>query len=227
MGEEQVNALAELEKAVNNSLSIRDDKAFAALTKSSEYFPRLQLCTSSSNLCKEGKVGINEYAYIVSDDDFTVLGKELEIIPIAWRPKALDMSGAKPVSVYDEKSEAFNAIATKSDTKDSKCTFGPEFLVWIPKNKKFACLHMGSKTNRPESKNIRPHMMKGVTLKSYTIKTEKYTWQGINAFPCTTPLEGPDPKEALEVLNKFNKEVSDNVAAKVEVAATNDGAARR
>lgn len=81
--------------------------------------------------------------------------------------------------------------------------FGPEFLVWVPKAKRFAALLMGSKTHRREAPNLKALLGKAATLTVGVIKTPQYTWQAIRTQPCSTPFELPSPDEAVQVQNTF------------------------
>lgn len=207
MSDEPVNALAEISKVMDSSLAKRTDNMFDRVSKSSDYFPRLQLSSGASDICKKEKVPLNTFTYVVSEDNFIDCGKEVDILPLSWRPKAIDMSGSTPVAVYDADSEAFKSIEERSNISNSRCSWGPEFLVWIPGIKKFATLMMGSKSARPESKNIREQMMKGCTLKNANAQNDKYTWRVIQAFPCTTPFALPSAEEVADANKRFEAEI--------------------
>ena len=55
----------------------------------------------------------------------------MTFIPLARRPKAIDMTDAEAMIVnYDPESEEFKRIAAQSMEKESHCMYGPSFLVF-------------------------------------------------------------------------------------------------
>lgn len=178
-----------------------DDDQFALATKAGDYLPRLQLMTSNSEKCKTGKFPVNNYA-LVSGENMQDCGRDVDILVISWRPKALEM-GEQIITVYDPKNTGFVRIQDKSNEKDSGCMFGPEFLVWVPSQKKFGTFFMGSKSSRREAPNVKALMRKPATLKSHLIETAKYSWVSPTVVPCSTPFEMPDVQDLQDEVEKF------------------------
>lgn len=201
-----------------------DDKAFLEATKSGDYLPRLQLMTANSDICKKGQFPINSYA-LVSGQTHTDLTATVDILVIAWRPKAIEI-GEVIITAYDVNHAEFTRIAEKSNEKDSGCMFGPEFLVWVPSVKQFATFFMGSKSTRRESPNLKALLHKGATLKSHLIETPKYSWMSPVIVPCTTPFEIPSVPDAMEQVNKFNNPPVTEVEKVETPAAGADSRAR-
>jgi len=193
---------------------------FQKVVTSGSYLPRLQLMTANSDPCKSGEFPINHYA-LVQDKIYKDLGLQVDILLIAWRPKALDMGGEIVIAEYDPESESFKAIIAKSETKDSGCMYGPEYLVWIPAAKSFGLFFMGSKSARRESPNLISRLLKASTLKSKKIETTSYTWYCPQVTPCSTPFEIPDQEDVKEQVQKFNN------PPKQEVQKVEDGAPAR
>jgi hypothetical protein len=223
MAEEMVlssdgNALADLKTIIGEAQPLATNETFDTISTAVDYFPRLQLCGSSSTLFKKNKIPKQHYASVLTDDKFNDLGLSVDILPLAWRPKALDMTGDTPLSCYDEKSATFKDIQTRSAVKDSKCAFGPEFLVWIPTIKTFACLFMGSKTARSEAGKVRELLSQGATLNSTVLEAKGYIWEAIVVNPCTTPFELPSAAGLRSALEKFQAEAK---AVAPERAETN------
>lgn len=190
----------------------------ADMSKRGDYLARLQLCGSSTDLVKDDKIKKGNYAYIVSKEVFIDLGEApLDIMPIVWRPLALDMNEKMPTSVYDEKSTMFKAIQERSKGTNSRCTWGPQFLVWIPKISKFAGLHLGSATNRPCGTMLDELRNKGATLSWRKCSSEDYKWEGIVVNPCSTPFAIPAIAVLKATIDKFNLEAT----AKAPEAADN------
>lgn len=180
-----------------------DDTNFAAIS-SGGFLPRLQLMGSSSNAVKESKIGQGCYALVKGKDQIEDLTKEVNVIVLAWRPKALEIGTENVLSVYNPKHADFTRIAEKSEEQDSGCMYGPEFLVWVPSAKTFATFFMSSKTSRREAPQLKGLLGKAATLKAQLIKAKKYAWHGPVVTPCSAPLDLPDMDKAREEAQKFN-----------------------
>lgn len=179
------------------------EEDFADMTTSADYLPRLQLFGAKSDACAEGKIGIGHYG-LVKDDDITDLGEEINLVIVSWRPKAIQLGGDMPITVFDAHSELFKEIKVQSDVTDSGCMFGPEFLVWIPDAGAFALYHMNSKTARRESKKMRPLIGSAATLKCKLIETARFKWHGPVVLPCSIPLDMPDENKLRAEYGKFH-----------------------
>jgi len=177
-----------------------DDSTFDSL-KAGAFLPRLQLMTSNSKLCKSGEFPINHYAF-VQDQDHKDLGKNVDILVCAWRPKAMDLGGTV-VSSYDETSETFKQIQNKSNQKNSNCMWGYEFLVWIPSVEKFGSYFCGSKTARREAPHVKARMHNRATLGSHEIKGDEYSWYGPTTSDCSTPFNMPGKEAFTAEVEKF------------------------
>lgn len=211
---EQVAELKALQK--------HDETQIQSISGIADWLPRLQLCTSKTKLASAGKVQNNDYALIKSETEFTNLGKEVDVIVLGVRPKALDTSGNQVIACYDIHSETFKKIRQTADTvQNSGCMYGPEYLVYIPKVKKFGLVHFNSKSNRREEPNMRVLLNSAATLKSKWIPSDKYGgWQAIQVFPCSVPLESPPFEEIKTEMEKFNNPPAMTVELAPEEAAT-------
>lgn len=196
--------------------------AFDAVSKSGDYLSRLQLMTSSSAKCKTGDFPINHYA-IVRDQDFTDLGKTIDVIVLEMRPKALDMNSDDGLlMVYDHEDSEFKRIQKESDVKDSGCMFGPEFLVWLPSAGQFLTFFMGSKSARRESPQLNSKLGQAATLGSHQIKTRTYTWFAPLISSCSTPPANLPEQEDIDIeVEKFRN------PPKNEVETVTDGEGQR
>jgi len=211
------NALADVKSIIGEAQPLASNETFDKLATASDYLPRIQLCGSSSKLFKKNKIAKQHYAYVVTDENFKDLGASVDVLPIAWRPKALDMSGDSPVQCFDEKSDTFKDIQIRAGVKDSECAFGPEFLIWIPSLKSFAGLFMGSKTARSEAGKVRELLSKGATLTSTVIEGKNgFIWEAIVVNPCTTPFELPAPADLRLAIEKFYTEAKAVAPAKAD-----------
>jgi hypothetical protein len=177
------------------------DKDWDEASKAGDYLPRLQLMTAAADKCKSGEFPINHFA-LVNGQNFIDLGETVSILVIEWRPKAIEM-GEEVISVFDTGHPEFSRIRALSAEKDSRCMYGPEFLVWVPGIEKFATFFMGTKSMRREANLVREQMQKAVTLKPHKIVSSKYTWFSPKVELCTTVFDLPGEDEISEEYKKF------------------------
>ncbi len=194
-----------------------DEKAFDAVTTTGNYLPRLQLMTSNSKPCKSGVFPINNYA-VVTGEKFDDVGKEVDVLVIAWRPKAIEM-GEVIINAYDPNTDEFKRIQAQSEVKDSGCMYGPEYLLWVPSKKKFVTFMMGSKSARREAPALNALLRKAATLKSKHIETAKYDWYAPLVAECNTPFDMPDMADLKVELDKFNNPPATDVEKAPEAPA--------
>ena len=124
------------------------------LAKSSEFLGRLQLYSKgravNRRLVKPGNYGIP-----ISDDEVHDLGDTIDILPLARRPKAIDMSDPEAViAVCNVQCPEFKRIREQSSQADSHCLVGPSFLVIERSTRRFLEFFCGSKSARGEAKKI-------------------------------------------------------------------------
>jgi hypothetical protein len=203
-------------------VATQDDAAFEAAASSDAYLPRFQLMTSSSEKCKRGEFPINHYA-IVEGQTFTDLDKEVDVLVLSWHPKALDMSGDAIVASYDTTSDLYKDIQTKSGVKDSKCMFGPEYLLYIPSVGKYATFFLGSKSARKEARSIQALLENAATIKSKLIEWKTYSWQAPVIIGCSTEFEIPPREDLVAKVKQFHD--SENVP-EPELAPEDEGRVR-
>lgn len=213
--------LALIKQYAQTAIEVPSDDVFADLAKGSDYLCRLQLQGKASALFGAGKIERFHYAYIITKEKFLDLGKSVNILPICWRPLALDMNTPIPIQFFDVKSAGFKETAARADAGgDSKCTYGPDFLVWIPEIEKFASLHLGSKTARIDAPDLMKIMKANgaSTLTSRTIIKPTFTWDAITFNQCSSPIEYPDPEKAKDQIEKFFLQTKVTSPEKVEPA---------
>lgn len=194
---------------------------FDEVTSSGDaYLQRLQLFGSKSDACAEGKIRMGRWG-LVNDDTITDLGEEIDLVILAFRPKALSISDGTIITNHDVKSDTYAAIKEKSFEKDSGCMYGPEFLVYVPNADVFATYFASSKTARREAKSaIKPLIGSAATFKCKLIDppASKYKWHGPVALPCSTPMELPD----MEIIQREVEKFKNPPKSEVEVADDED-----
>jgi hypothetical protein len=162
------------------------------VTSSVDFLSRIQLYGSKSNPVVEGLIPGRHYGIPVDKDKIIDLGQEVDVVILAWRPKALSINEDPIIESFDPNTDTFKEIMKLSAVKDSGAMYGPEFLLYIPKVEKFCTLFMNNKTARREAKNMEPLLRHAATLKSRVIKQNNFVWDGIVVVPCSTPLDLPD-----------------------------------
>ena len=203
------------------STQIGSDDQFADLAKSADFVGRLQLFTKGKAINRK-LVGPGNYGIPESDDEVIDLGDTIDIIPLARRPKAIDMTDDEAIIVnYDPGTEEFKRIAAQSLEKESHCMYGPSFLVFERSTGRFLEFFCGNKSSRSEAKKIypflpltqadidakaaagndvsdlQPHGPLPLTLKSRLVEKGTYSWHVPVVVKCSTPFAKMPPMERI------------------------------
>lgn len=205
---------------------------FAALAGSGgKFLPRIQYMSGASACVKMRKFPSDHFALVTGKDQNMDIGEEFDCLVLAFRSKALDTKDPDGiVTCYDPKLQdgkftgVFADIANRADVKDSGCMFGPEYLLWLPAQKKFATFFFASKTMRNEAPLMQEKLGKGATIGSQFIDTGSYQYNSPQVKDCNTVFELPSQEEVDTECKKFlNPETEDNGVEKV-VDEAPDGA---
>jgi len=193
------------------------------------YLPRLQLFGSNSDAVKEGKMPLAHYGLVRSKDQIEDLGPVVELLPICWRSKAMRLDEGNVVSVFNPEHSEFKKIMAESEEKDSRCLYGPEYLIWIPNLKVFATFLMGSKTARREARALKPLLGKAASLKVKLVTNKNYKWHSPQILPASTPFTSdvlPPMDKIREEAEKFNNPEETVVESVPEAGVAASEAAR-
>lgn len=215
------NAIAVLDLSQLPSTSVGAVETFDNLAKGANFLGRLQLFGSNSKQCQKGLIKPGHFGIPVSDDEVVDLGATCDVLPLARRPKAIDMSDSPVVTCYNENDPTFVEIADRSKVQNSKCQFGPSFLVVERSTGRLLEYFLGSPTHRPEAKNIypklpltqgeidarklkeEPRQARPITLKSKYIEKE-FSWYVPVVLDCSTPFTAlPPMAEIVTEIQKF------------------------
>lgn len=216
------NPLVQLNESAGGALVQQDDtKALAALGGGKNFLPYIQLFTSRNDKVTSGEIPMNSWG-LVEGENTTVLGTDIDIMPVAWRPMAMDTSDENAVVVFDPQLDddgkptgIFAQIQDKADEPGMNgAMYGPQYLVWVPEVRKFATWWLNSKTARNLSQTVHTRLKMGATIGSRLIDNGKYKWQAPTIKPCSTPFDMPDQDELQRVYDDF----INPPAPKVEVA---------
>ena len=206
------------------STQLGSDADFDGIAKSSDFLPRLQLFTKGKAVNRK-LVGPGNYGIPVTDEEVTDLGDEIDILPLARRPKAIDLKDVENiVAVYDVGDPEFKRIQTQSAEKESGCMYGPSFLVFERGTGQFLEFFCGTKSSRTEAKRIfaylplsqamidanpeladqEPHNALPVTMKSRLVEKGQWSWHVPIAVKCSTPFTSlPTAAKIVAEITKF------------------------
>lgn len=210
------------------STQLADDAVFNDLAKSNEFLSRLQLYTKGSAINRK-LIGPGEFGIPESDEHIIGLGETVDVIALARRPKALDMSDKEAILVsYDAKSPTFQDIKARSAEQDSGCMWGVSFLFIERTTGRLVEFYCGTKSTRTEAgkvypflplsaeqikakaaakedvKGLEPHGPLSLTMKSKLVETSKFSWHVPVVIPCSTPFDRiPDVEVINEAVAKF------------------------
>jgi len=177
------------------------EEAVNGMTGSSD-FRRIQLCGSNNKTVKQGKFPMGHFA-IVDNDEFTDIGEEFDALVLGYRLKAMEYGDEMNI-VYDFTSDEFKRIQSEAGVKDSKCMFGPEFLLWIPEYG-FLPYYLNNKSSQFIASSLKSHKGKIVTIKVIFIEGKEFSWHAPKVVDCVMPFDNfPTQEEVDSALNAFN-----------------------
>jgi hypothetical protein len=180
------------------------DEYYDLVASGGGFLPRLQLFIANSAMVKEDKIAMNHYGLVTGKDQVEDLGKEVDVLLLSWRPRALDTSDKSNIRASsDINSDLFKEIQELSGEENSGAMFGPEYLLWIASRQKYATVLFGSKSARNEARNVSKYMKAPCTFKSRLIKTPKYSWQAMLVTACSTPFLVPTQEDQKPIIEEF------------------------
>jgi hypothetical protein len=198
------------------STQVGGDEVYDDLAKGGDFLARLQLYTKGKAIDK-GLIKPGHYGIPVSEDEIIDLGESIDLLVIARRPKAIDMTDKEAIIVvHDHNSAEFQRIAATSLEKESHCMYGPSFLVFERSTGKFYEFFCGSKSTRTEAKkvypfmpvsqadieargltDVEPHGPLPVTLKSRYVEKGSFSWHVPVVQKCSVPFKNEPKGDAV------------------------------
>ena len=199
------------------STQLGSDDQFEAASRANAFLGRLQLFTKG-NAINEGLIPPGTYGIPESDKKIAKLGPEIDVLPLAKRLKALDLSDKEAIiNNYDPNSEQFENIKERSKEQNSGCMWGTSLLggrrvvswsssgiagpiggdiaVFLPLvqpdiDRKAAA---GADVSQ-----MKPHFANPCTLKVRLAKSQKgYSWHVPDVQPCSTITNLPSQESIL------------------------------
>lgn len=201
---------------------------FAELVKGGDYLGRLQLYTKSKANAK-GLIPNGHYGIPESGEEIIDLGQSVDLLPLARRAKAIDMSSTSALVItYDMHSKEFHRIASEADEGEPNRQYGISFLIYERTTGRFLEFFCGNKSSRMASKHIFPflpltpadidarakagkdvsnlklHGPIPMTLKVSLAKNRHGSWHVPVVGKCFTPFARvPSQQSLVEEITKF------------------------
>jgi hypothetical protein len=137
---------------------VGSDEQFESMSRNTTFLGRLQLYSKGLPI-NEGLIPPGTYGIPESDKKIVKLGASIDIIPLAKRLKALDLSDKEAIAAnYDATSDTFKDIAARSEEPESNCMYGTSFLVFERGTGRFLEFFCGNKSTRPIAGDIAAFM---------------------------------------------------------------------
>jgi len=191
---------------------------------SGDFLSRLQLINPQSKYVALSKIPAGNYGIPSPNDEIQDMGGTVDIIPLAVRDKAMDLSDpGNPIAVFDPNTDLYQDICMRSDIKDSGCVFGPSLLVFERSSERFLELYLGNKSGRfvagdfeqflpiseaqAEEFGIESRGPLTCTLGSQFMERPRQAWYAPTVGPCSTPFQTlPTVEDIVEEVAKFVSE---------------------
>jgi hypothetical protein len=204
----------------------QEDAIMKKVAAGSSFLPYMQLYSNACELVKQGGFQMNHYGLAKGKDDVVDLGKEIDIVVLERRFKAMDLRNGGVLSYYTYASDQFQAVMAVVDSKEanSRCMYGPEFLIWIPSVGEFATFYMQSISAKNEAPKVwaqRYAVSNGmVTMKSKYVPRPTNSFQAIVCIASSMQPESlPTQEEFDDIVKKF-KNPKDSAVSTVTAADT-------
>jgi len=228
MSKNELAAINEL-FAGENALTTQTEDQLRELDKmsqSSSFLQRLQIYAKSKSGPSGTLIEGGHYGIPRSADDITDLGNSIDLLPIARKAKAIDMSDRENIIVSNDTTSAeFKRIVDMADnTKDSSCAYGPTYLVYERSTKSFYEFFCGNASGRYESSKINTYLpvtqamidaelttetkvrfSKPLTMKSKFCKKNSWEWFSPVAEECLSPIDLPSADSLRKEIERFVK----------------------
>lgn len=178
------------------------------------YASRIQLF-SKGKTDDAGKTVVEAGNFAVVDgDSYKILGKEIDVVPLAVLDKALDCSGDEVTVAFGRDNEVYQRIAEDSKVQDSGCMYGPVFLVFERTTSNFYEIFLNNASGRREAPKLYPYLPIGasaakamgckpqsprpcqITSKFVNPAKSRYSWFAPQVGDSSAIFENPPSQEA-------------------------------
>jgi len=171
------------------------------------FLPYIKIMTGNAQEVKTGKIGVGNFA-MFENQVMTDLTKSFNAVIVVWRPKTMTFEqGTNNCDFsFDPSSDKFQKMKSDALNGYKGACYGKEYLLYLPKYGKFACLYLGNKSGRFVTGSFDAMLGKQVTIESI-LNTSKggETFFGPQVKPCSLPMENqPSPDEIEMTVSGFN-----------------------
>lgn len=181
-----------------------NDSFLDKLVINAKFHPRIQLFSSKSREVEVGNIPVNHWGISAGKDKFDSLGETFVALPVAVRPFAMDLSGKKPASYYDTKSEGFIKCYENCNFKDSKMMAGVQFLLLLPDNK-YATYFCASKSAKVVADQLMKLLFRFIEFSSYTVVTDSWAYRAPKISLSDIQFDLPDPDSIRAAVKEFKQ----------------------
>jgi len=227
------------------SVQVGSDEDFDSLASATNFLQRLEL-KSKGVLIDMKVVEPGSYCVPKGNNEADDLGNKIDLIVLAKKPKAIDMSDTDAVVVsYERESEVFTDIEERAAGVNSHCMYGATFLVFERSTRKCYEFFCGTASlrrcigeisaamtvteediKRRGLKGVEPHGPITLNLGSKIVKNKQgNTW----FVPVITPSSNPiqlDEKEFANVVKEITKFTTLDEGGPEKVKTQTSGRAR-
>lgn len=169
-----------------------DDGTHDKVGGSGKFLPRVQLMAGLSRLVTKGKAKLGTYVLVKGKENIMAdFGEAFNCVPLTWRPRAMNMTGEKPVSFYNPSSAKFQDVERKAETKPQAIKgyiYGPEYLIYIPDVGELAVFFFNNKSMRMRSGEMKALIGQAATLRVEMVEDKGNIWPVPVITGCSTPF---------------------------------------
>ena len=173
------------------------------VSKGADFIPRLQLISKgkyvNTNKISPGHWGVPQ----VGGEEVADLGTSIDVIPLAARPKAMDVSDTDAIiTVYDTQNPEFKRIIEAP--KNSGCMWGPTYLVYERSSKSFYELFFGNASGRAEAGKLRPFLPNDGKVSVATLNIRYKSSKSFSGWHVPVIVKCMMPFKELPPIEKIN-----------------------
>jgi hypothetical protein len=187
-----------------------------------DYLLRLSLYSKGKPIDK-GLIKPGHFGVQISKDRVEDLGDSIDVLFLAKRYKAVDMSDPDAlIVVFDKDSDEYKRIEEESKIKDSNCMAGVDFLLYESSTGRFLDFHCSTKSADREAgammaylpisqadidaqglKGVKPQGPVPATLKSEYVTKKNWAWFAPQVQKCSNFTNPPSLADVSAEITKF------------------------
>ena len=210
--------LAEIARLQAEAFPVEVFKAAGGGEGFAAFLPNIKLFSPTSEEVKRMRIEMGTYGAVRGKEKQLIpLGKNMLLVPLAWRPKAMDLRESGKVRSYHKahSKEFMEVKATADRPGQNGCMAGIEYLVYLDHKVDglplgFCNFFFGSKTARNEAGKMRALLPIGTSTAfrpamctTQLIEDEKNSWFGPVVMPSAQFVELPGIEVIMPQIMSF------------------------